>query len=198
MRVLLGGVDLRLPVIEFNGAFISELDSGRRLASNVLSSAAACTVEAILETGADPVVSGWDGSHDKVHFGRRMNEGTTWYVEEKRAYGDPRLTGCDDLISAASDADVASVVGFIADAEAASAVKRLRSAVGEEATVHSASNYYCPGWTEVQVRRRLAEKGAAVPALLRAVTPAAPMSSPVAITSTTLAFSSRGPLDRSG
>lgn len=169
MRELLAGVDLRLPVIEFNGAFISELDSGRHLASNALPSAVACAaVEAILETGADPVVSGWDGSRDRVHFGRRMNEGTSWYVEEKRAYGDPRLTACDDLISAAGDGDVASVVGFIADAEAALAVERLRAAVGEEAIVHSAPNYYCPGWTEVQVQHRLAEKGAAIPALLEA------------------------------
>ncbi len=43
MRALLAGVDLRLPVIEFNGAFVSELESGRHLASSVLSNAAACT-----------------------------------------------------------------------------------------------------------------------------------------------------------
>lgn len=102
MRALLAGVDLRLPVIEFNGAFISELQSGRHLASNVLSPSAACAaVEAILATGADPVVSTWDGSHDRVHFGDRLNEGTSWYVEEKRAYGDPRLRPCDDLLEAA-------------------------------------------------------------------------------------------------
>jgi hypothetical protein len=33
---------LQLPVIEFNGAFVSELKSGHHLASNVLSNSAAC------------------------------------------------------------------------------------------------------------------------------------------------------------
>jgi hydroxymethylpyrimidine pyrophosphatase-like HAD family hydrolase len=40
--------------------------------------------------------------------------------------------------------------------------------MGDAAIVYSAPNYYCPGWTEVQVQHRAAEKGAALPALLGA------------------------------
>lgn len=169
MRALLAGVDLRLPVIEFNGAFVSELESGRHLAGNFLSSRVAhAAVEAILATGADPVISTWDGSCDRVHFGTRLNDGTSWYLEEKRAYGDPRLTPCDDLVGVADEQEVASIVGFVRDAEAASLSGRLRHAAAGEALVYCARNYYCPGWTEVQIQHRAAEKGAAVPALLRA------------------------------
>lgn len=169
MRALLMGVNLRLPVIEFNGAFISDLESGRHLASNVLSNSAACAaVEAILATGTDPVVSAWDGSRDRVHFGRRINDGTGWYVEEKRAYGDLRLTACDDLLGAAAREEVASVVGFVPETEAAALSESLRRAVGGDAVVYCAQNYYCPGWTEVQVQHRRAEKGLAVPTLLAA------------------------------
>lgn len=169
MRALLAGVNLRLPVIEFNGAFISELESGRHLVSNLLSnSVARAAVKAILATGADPVVSTWDGSRDRVHFGQRMNEGTGWYVEEKRAYGDPRLTACDDLLAAAGREEVTSIVGFVRDAETEALNESLREAVGGEAVVYCAQNYYCPGWTEVQVQHRAAEKGAAVPSLLAA------------------------------
>lgn len=169
MRALLAGVELRLPVIEFNGAFVSELESGRHFVSNVLSNSAACAaVEAILATGADPVVSTWDGSRDRVHFGGRMNEGTGWYVEEKRAYGDPRLTACDDLLGVAGREEVASIVGFVRDPEAAALNESLRETMGGEAVIHCAQNHYCPGWTEVQVQHRAAEKGAAVPALLAA------------------------------
>ncbi|HSR93555.1 MAG TPA: HAD hydrolase family protein, partial [Solirubrobacterales bacterium] len=35
MRALLAGVELRLPVIELNGAFVSELESGRHLDGNL-------------------------------------------------------------------------------------------------------------------------------------------------------------------
>lgn len=169
MRALLTDVELRLPVMEFNGAFISELDSGRHLASNPLSSIAAqAATETIIATGAEPVVSGWDGKQDRVWFGRRMNEGTSWYVAEKQAYGDPRLTSCSDLLATAIYGEVASVVGFVRDPEATSLVDQLRKAVDGEAAIHSARNYYCPGWTEIQVQHRMAEKGAAMPALLAA------------------------------
>lgn len=169
IRALLAGVDLRLPVIEFNGAFISELESGRHLVSNTLSNSVACAaVEAILVTGTDPVVSSWDGGRDRVHFGRRLNEGTSWYVEEKRTYGDPRLAPCSDLLAVADREDVASVVGFVRDAEAAMLKEKIRDTAGDEALVYCAQNYYCPGWTEVQIQHGAAEKGASVPALLAA------------------------------
>lgn len=169
MRALLSGVGIRLPVIELNGAFVSEIESGRHLASNVLSKAEACAgVEAILETGNDPVVSTWDGSRDGVHFGSRTNESTSWYVEEKRRYRDPRLAPCDDLLGIARDEDVAQITTFALDEEAVALTALLRRVVGEGAIVHSAANVYWPGWTEITVQHRDAVKGAAIPPLLAA------------------------------
>jgi Cof subfamily protein (haloacid dehalogenase superfamily) len=169
MRSLLEGVDLRLPVIELNGAFISELKTGHHVASNVLSDPVARTVvEAILSTGTDPVLSAWDGSNDRVYFGSRTNTGTRWYVDEKRQYGDPRLAPCDDLLDVLEGAQLAAVTTFTLDAEATALTERLRELVAGAAVVHSAQNGYCSGWTEVQVQHRDAEKGAAVPSLLAA------------------------------
>lgn len=169
MRSLLSGVGIRLPVIELNGAFVSEIDSGRHLVSNVLTEAESCAaVETILETGNDPVVTTWDGRRDGVHFGSRTNESTTWYVEEKRRYRDPRLASCDDLVGIAGEEDVAQITTFALDEEAAALAERLRRAVGDGAIVHSAANVYWPGWSEITVQHRDAVKGAAIPALLTA------------------------------
>lgn len=169
MRSLLEGVDLQLPVLELNGAFISELETGHHVASNVLSPhLARIVVEAVLSTGTDPVLSAWDGSSDRVYFGSRTNTGTRWYVEEKRQYGDPRLTPCDDLLAVLDGAQLAAVTTFALDAEASALTERLRELVADSAVVHSAQNAYCPGWTEVQVQHRDAEKGAAIPSLLAA------------------------------
>jgi Cof subfamily protein (haloacid dehalogenase superfamily) len=169
MRSLLSGVEFRLPVIELNGAFVSELESGRHLVSNVLSEVEACAaVEALLETGNDPVVSTWDGRRDGVHFGSRTNESTSWYVDEKRRYRDPRLAPCDDLLGIARDEDVAQITTFALDGEAVALAEQLRLAVGEGAIVHSAANVYWPGWTEITIQHRDAVKGAAIPALLEA------------------------------
>ncbi len=169
MRALLAGVPLELPVIELNGAFVSELESGRHLVGNTLSPAEACAgVQAILETGVDPILTSWDGRRDRVHFGDRANESNGWYVEEKRAYGDLRLTPCDDLLAVAGVEQVAQITTFAPDAEVAALTRRLREVVGPDAIVHSQSNTYSPGWTEILVQHGAAEKGAAVPALLEA------------------------------
>lgn len=165
-RALFAGVELRLPVIEVNGAFVSELTSGRHLAANVLPPPfAAAAIHALGATGSDPVLTAKDGS---VYFGPRANAGASWYMEEKRAYGDSELIPCDDLPGVAKRAQIAAITGFVADAEGPALTARLEGLLGESAIVYSAFNYYVPGWTEVQIQHPLAEKGAAAPALLRA------------------------------
>ena len=156
-------------MIELNGAFISEMQSGRHVASSVLSEQDACAaLKVILSTGVDPVISTWDGRRDRVHFGSRTNDSISWYVEEKRRHRDPRLMPCDDLLGIAISEAVAQITTFTPDREAAALTDRLRSSIGAGATVHSAGNVYWPGWTEITVQHRAAEKGAAVPALLEA------------------------------
>jgi 5-amino-6-(5-phospho-D-ribitylamino)uracil phosphatase len=169
MRSLLSGVGIRLPVIELNGAFVSEIESGRHLVSNVLAAGESCAaVELILETGNDPVISTWDGRRDGVHFGSRTNESTRWYVDEKRRYRDPRLAPCDDLLAIAREEDVAQITTFATDEDAMALAERLRRAVGDGALVHSAANVYWPGWTEITLQHGNAAKGSAIPALLEA------------------------------
>lgn len=167
MRSLLSGVQFRLPVIELNGAFVSELESGRHLVSSVPSVVEACAaVEAMLATGNDPVISSWDGSRDGVHFGTRTNESTSWYVEEKRRYRDPRLAPCDDLLAVAQAEQIAQITTFALDAEVTALTGRLREVVGKGAIVHAAANVYWPGWTEITAQHIDAVKGSAIRALL--------------------------------
>lgn len=169
MRALLDGVRLQLPVIELNGAFVSDMHSGRHVASNILSEEDACAaLKVILSTGVDPVLSTWDGRRDRVHFGPRANDSISWYVEEKRRHRDPRLAPCDDLLGVARSEAVAQITTFTLDHEATSLTEQLRSTIGAGARVHDASNVYWPGWTEITIQHRAAEKGAAVPDLLDA------------------------------
>jgi hydroxymethylpyrimidine pyrophosphatase-like HAD family hydrolase len=155
MRALLAGVELSLPVIELNGAFVSELESGRHLHSKLIPTpVATAAVEAIAATGADPVLAAWNGSDDRVYFGPHTNEAGSWYVDEKRAYGDSDLVVCENLLAVTRRERVAAITAFAPDGEAAALTGRLKELAGEDAIVYSASNYYCPGWTEVQVQHR--------------------------------------------
>jgi len=166
MRTLLDGVELRLPVIEINGAFVSELGSGRRLVSNILDQATArAAIEVMVDAAADPVISAWDGSRDRVHFHSTLNEGSAWFVEGKRRYPEVTDLIVSDALAEVTD-PVAAVTGFVPDAEGGALVGRLQELLGESASVYGAANFYRHGWTEVQVQDPKAEKGAAVPSFL--------------------------------
>ena len=164
IRDRLAGVRIRLPVIEVNGAFVSELDSGRRLEARLLGpEAAAPTVAAMVEAGADPVVSAWDGVSDRVYCAPALNPGSTWFAEGKRSYGTEIVE--DDDLTAVPDG-VAAITGFVPDPEGEALAEHLSRLLGNAASVYGATNFYVPGWTEVQVQDRLAEKGAAIEPLL--------------------------------
>ncbi|HEY5977073.1 MAG TPA: HAD hydrolase family protein [Solirubrobacterales bacterium] len=166
IRDRLAGVEIRLPVIEVNGAFVSELASGRRLHARLLRpEAVATTVAAMQEAGADPVVSAWDGVRDRVHCGTTLNPGSNWFAEGKRRYGT-EIVGGGDL--AAVPDGVAAITGFVPDPEGEALAAHLSTLLGDAASVYGATNFYVPGWTEVQVQDRLAEKGAAIEPLLAA------------------------------
>lgn len=159
MRPMLPGVDVALPVIEHNGAYISDLRTGQHLVTNALDAATAGTVVELL---GDPIVTSWDGVRDRVHFGADLNGGAGWFIGEKRRYQDPRLTETADLRAVADAEQVVMLCSYVPDEDAAAVAARVREAVGEAARVWAALNSYSPGWSEVVVQSPLASKGVAI------------------------------------
>jgi len=83
IRALLAGVRLTLPVIELNGAFISELHSGRHVRRRVLAAEVADTaVRTLLDASLEPILTSWDGVDDHVYYdpGAQLNLGNAWYI----------------------------------------------------------------------------------------------------------------------
>ncbi|GHG07259.1 HAD hydrolase family protein [Streptomyces zaomyceticus] len=163
IRTLLAGVRLTLPVIELNGAFLTDLASGRHLAHRTLDPAVAViALDAFGRLAAEPVLTTWDGTNDRVLYGPCGNPALAWYVDEKRAYGDPRLSPYADPYAEVAGTRTAAVIGFVPDEEAKAAVVVLEAALGDTAHVLAAANAYVPGWSEIQVAHPKAEKGVAV------------------------------------
>ena len=167
MRALLGGVRLGLPVIGLNGALISDLPTGRHLVIHALGAAPARTSVAMLSaSGACPVLTSWDGSRDRVHYTRAMNEASDWWVGEKRRYDDPRLQLTEDLDAVAAREAVVLITGFVPECDAEELIGQLQTQLARTALVHAASHIYCLGWTEIQIQHLHADKGHAVPCFL--------------------------------
>lgn len=168
MRALMSGVTLGLPVIGLNGALISDLRSGQHLLIRPLgSSPARASIAMLCAHGASPVVTGWDGVNDRVHYASAMNAASDWWVAEKREYGDPRLRPNEDLDAVAVQQDVVLITGFVPDRSAEQVVGQLRTRLAGAAIVHAAQHIYCTGWTEIQIQHPQADKGYAVPHLLK-------------------------------
>jgi hydroxymethylpyrimidine pyrophosphatase-like HAD family hydrolase len=116
--------------------------------------------------GASPLVTSWDGTHDRVHHVTTMNAASDWWVAEKREYGDPRLRLSEDLGGVAGQEDVVLITGFVPDEAAERLLEELRAELAEAVIVHAARHIYCTGWTEFQVQHPRADKGDAIPHLL--------------------------------
>ena len=165
IRALLAGVRLTLPVIEVNGAFISDVISGRHVRRCLLAvEVAGAAVRALLEASLEPILTSWDGVDDHVYYGQgaQLNRGNAWYVAEKLAYGDPRLRCRDDIAEVVGIERIAAVTTFLPHSQATALADQLRLLLGDFALVTSAPSSYVSGYSEVQVVHPKAEKGSAV------------------------------------
>jgi 5-amino-6-(5-phospho-D-ribitylamino)uracil phosphatase len=91
MRQVLKGLSLRLPVIEFNGAFLSDLATGAHLMARSLPSELAADLLArIRQYGHEPILSTYDGTADCLYHERVSNEGMRTYLDGRHASGDHR------------------------------------------------------------------------------------------------------------
>ena len=95
---LLAGLRLRLPVVEFNGALVSDLASGqhyfvRELHRDILPE----LWQQITDAGRRPFISTYDGTADRCYYRDITNDGMAWYVRNRRLNLDPRLRYLHDL-----------------------------------------------------------------------------------------------------
>ena len=167
IRRMLDGVRLSLPVIEFNGAFLSDLDTGKHLSVRAIDAALAAAVFAdIAQTGVEPLLSTFDGREDHLYFGAVANAGLQWYLDDRTSRGDRRLRRVSDVSRGLAEGVVClTVIGQ------QSTVDELRLHLEDrwstDLQIHCFENRYNPGWFWLTVHHAEATKDRAV-AKLRA------------------------------
>ncbi len=98
MKALLGDIPFRLPVIEANGAFVSDYATGKHAhISAIPPRVAREAFQLVLSKGCFPFLPVYDGARDLVYVDSAKNDGMAAYLEERRAYKDERLRWTDDL-----------------------------------------------------------------------------------------------------
>ena len=166
MRPMLRGLELPLPVIEFNGAFVTDMGSDRKLVVNDLEKTILETAYGIIiNNGVKPFVSTFNGRSDRVYYEKSVNEGMNWYVHDRQVARDPRFA----VVERASDHFEESVVCLTA-IERQSVVERIRAQMETEiprgVEVHVMENLYHPGWHWLTVHDAKATKASAMETMI--------------------------------
>lgn len=162
LRVMLEGLPLNLPVIEFNGAFLTELATGRRAFVRAIEPAVASHVcDMGRAHGLVPFVSAFDGSRDRLYAGAARNGGMQWYIEERRSFRDPRLELVDDP-SAGLVHQVVCLTFIAREYELAPFAAELERVHRGQIRTQLYENAYSPGWHWLSVHDQRATKAIAL------------------------------------
>lgn len=165
MRPLLSGLELSLPVIEFNGAFVSDLQTGRHEIVNAIDPAIAREIFELLRQWAKwPFVSTFDGNADRVYYGEITNEGESYYVANRQKHNDPRLQCVLDMMSTLGEQVVClTVIGKPEALEELELV--LRDRFSNSVEIHLFENRYSPGWFWLTIHDSRATKAQGIEAI---------------------------------
>jgi len=171
MRSCLAGLEISLPVIEFSGAFISDLDTGKHFTVNEMRKRDLEALSGLFaESGVECFVSSFDGTEDRLHFGSASNAGQAFYLSERRRMSDPRLSVGVDVRAKLGEQVVACTV--IDRLDRLAPIQRV---VAEDFSSHLVSTlvpyFYFEGWHWLTIQDRGSTKGKALEQLQESYAP---------------------------
>lgn len=166
MRPILDGLRFSLPVIGFNGAYVSDLATGRHEIVNSLDAEAARDIFSLLKRfGRFPFVSTFNGEAECLYYERTTNEGEHYYVSDRIRNNDHRLRRTSDLAGSLREQVVCLTV--IGDAEELADLEvAVQERYGDYVEMHLFENLYSPGWFWLTIHDRRATKAQAVRLLM--------------------------------
>ena len=168
IRSALDGLALRLPVVATNGAYVSDLATGRHLAVHALPPGVAHDLWTLFDRqGYSPFLFTFDGSADRFYYtsDSLRNDGMRRFHRKREIRQDPRLRRLDDLREGLDD----QVVRFtlidslprIRDLE-----REVRRRHGDAVQIHT-HDHYDAVWYHLTVLDARATKDQGTAALIR-------------------------------
>lgn len=162
MQVMLDGLNLPLPIVEFNGAFITDLVTGRHeIINNIELSIIEDLYPLIRRFSCVPLISTFNGSEDCLYYNDIINAGMNWYVENRRSSKDRRLRTLANLTDSFRDQVVC--VTIIDQAPVLTELElAIKATYGSRVETHLYENRYSPGWHWLTVHDYRATKAQAI------------------------------------
>ena len=165
IRSLIGELPLQLPVISGNGAYISDMASGRHELVRTIAPTLAQSVFALIRAhDLMPFFSTHSARGDRLFYRGAYNHGQQRFVDERVGNGDPRLRQSEQL----QDELGHPVVTFVIIERAAPLLAlqaEIARLLGDVVETHLAEDLYVPDWPWLTVHDKRATKDQAIQTL---------------------------------
>jgi Cof subfamily protein (haloacid dehalogenase superfamily) len=162
IRHTLGDLPLTLPVIEINGAFITDYATARHQAINAIGPELAEAVyQRIDRHGCVPILSAFDGTRDRVYYATLANPGMEWYYRERKGMNDNRLTPVESIPSA-FDSHIVAFTVIDTRQKLLPLAADIQGELANRLESHFFENPYSPGWWWLTIHDKNACKSRAV------------------------------------
>jgi len=167
IKAIFKDIPLQFPVIELNGAFITDFESGRKLVINAIDPNIITSLyQIILSKGLAPAVMSYDGVDDHLSFTDEMNQGLTWYWENRKSANDKRLRKITHIDLIKKEAWIC--ITIIEERDYCTDCKnKLESEYGEDINVNILDSLDTPGLVWMSVTAKSASKYNAIQTLKR-------------------------------
>ncbi len=167
LRHLLAGLHLTLPVVDFNGSFVSDLATGHHHVVHAVAPALLGDLWTLVQrSGHVPFVSTWDGRADRLYYDTVINAGMQWYLDDRESLGDPRLRRLANLRDGLREQVVCfTVIGLQEPLDALR--EEIHQRHSDAVRTYCFENTYSPGWYWLTVHAAAASKERGVAALIR-------------------------------
>lgn len=158
----LTGLNLRLPVILNNGAYISDLASGKHIIINSIPDALIEEVYQLIRSHARyPMISSNDGQRDNLYCHKELNDGIRWFHGECKQIKDSRLREAHTYEQGLSE----RITGLVVIDEL-EVVKGIHASLAEQfsdtLSFHYYENIYSKGWYWLEISSQQANKSSAI------------------------------------
>jgi 5-amino-6-(5-phospho-D-ribitylamino)uracil phosphatase len=165
IRPRLGSLPFRLPIIEANGAFVTDYATGRKeIVRSIDRERAHAAFGIITAAGCIPFISGHGKGGDFLYFQDLINPGMEFYVQQRKRDKDERLRRTEDIEAVLDTPGAAVTCLSVIDREetVAGLAAEVRSAAGES-LIHTLFEFReYPGWHFFTLHDRLATKDHAI------------------------------------
>ena len=167
IQKILVDIPIKLPIIEFNGAFISNLKTGEHLIINEINKDYTKEIlEIIKKNNKMPFISSFNGTQDCLYYSKIINEGMDYYLNNRIQAYDNRLRKLTNLEESLNENIVCYTI--IDEKERlTNVINEIRDKYPDELELHEIENQYSPGWCWFTIHDKKATKDQAIQHLLK-------------------------------